>query len=113
MTDSRLYDHDPIEEIQPDVFMVRGCIKLNALMTIARNMAIVRHAGELTLVDPIRLSAAEEKRLGVLECDGTVCGDGVTGVVCGSHFRSVASAFLIPQTLSPQAGVVRKNGGLP
>jgi hypothetical protein len=63
MSDTPIYDHDPIEEIQPDVFMVRGSIKLNALMTITRNMAIVRHAGELTLVDPIRLSAAEEKRL--------------------------------------------------
>ena len=66
MSDSRVYAHDPIEEIQPDVFMVRGCIKMNALMTITRNMAIVRHAGELTLVDPIRLSAAEEQRLEAL-----------------------------------------------
>lgn len=66
MSDSRIYAHDPIEEIQADVFMVRGCIELNALMTITRNMAIVRHAGELTLVDPIRLSAAEEKRLDAL-----------------------------------------------
>jgi hypothetical protein len=63
MTDSPIYPHDPIEEIQDDVFMVRGCIKMNALMTLSRNMAIIRHDGELTLVDPIRLSAAEEKRL--------------------------------------------------
>jgi hypothetical protein len=69
MSDSPVYDHDPIEEIQADVFMVRGCIKMNALMTITRNMAIIRHADELTLVDPIRLSAAEEKRLDAL---GTV-----------------------------------------
>ena len=58
-----IYPHDPIEEIQPDVFMVRGEIKLNAMMTITRNMAIVRHAGELTLVDPLRLSSQEEERL--------------------------------------------------
>ena len=69
MIDSPVYEHDPIEEIQTDVFMVRGCIKMNPLMTITRNMAIVRHAGELTLVDPIRLSASEEKRLEAL---GTV-----------------------------------------
>ena len=69
MSDTPVYDHDPIEEIQPDVFMVRGCIQMNALMKITRNMAIVRHAGELTLVDPIRLSAGEEKRLDAL---GTV-----------------------------------------
>ena len=39
MSDSRGYPHDPIEEIQPDVFMVSGEIKMNALMTITRNMA--------------------------------------------------------------------------
>ncbi len=63
MSDTPIYPHDPIEEIQPDVFMVRGEIKMNALMTITRNMAIVRHEGELTLVDPIRLSPGEEKQL--------------------------------------------------
>ena len=57
------FPHDPIEAIAPDVFMARGSIKMNALMTITRNMAVVRHDGELTLVDPIRLSADEEKRL--------------------------------------------------
>lgn len=66
MTGSRVHAHDPIEEIQTDVFMVRGSIAMNALITITRNMAIVRHAGELTLVDPIRLSPAEEKRLDAL-----------------------------------------------
>ena len=63
MSDTPIYDHDPIEELQPDVFMVRGSIRMNALMTITRNMAVVRHQGELTLVDPIRLHAAEEARL--------------------------------------------------
>jgi hypothetical protein len=69
MSHPPVYPHDPIEEIQPDVFMVRGCIPLNGLLRISRNMAIVRHDGELTLVDPIRLSEAEEKRL---ESLGTV-----------------------------------------
>ncbi|MEM7412707.1 MAG: hypothetical protein AAF430_20920 [Myxococcota bacterium] len=63
------YPHDPIEEIGPDVFLVRGSIPLNRLMRITRNMVIVRHAGELTLVDPIRLSDTEEARLRTL---GTV-----------------------------------------
>jgi len=63
MSASPIYPHDPIEKIGNDVFMVRGCIKLNALMTISRNMAIVRHDGELTLVDPIRLDPSEERRL--------------------------------------------------
>lgn len=69
MTDSPIYPHDPIEEIQPDVFMVRGSIKLNPVIRITRNMAIIRHNGELTLVDPIRLSPEEERQLDAL---GTV-----------------------------------------
>ena len=55
--------HDPIEEILSDVYMVRGSVRFNALMKITRNMAAVRHAGELTLIDPIRLGESEEKRL--------------------------------------------------
>jgi hypothetical protein len=58
-----VYPHDPIEPIADDVFMVRGSIRLNALMRITRNMAIVRHGGELTLIDPIRLDAAGETQL--------------------------------------------------
>ena len=55
--------HDPIEEMIPDVYMVRGTVRLNALMRISRNMAIVRHEGALTLVDPIRLDDEGEARL--------------------------------------------------
>jgi hypothetical protein len=66
VSDSPVYEHDPIEEIGPDVFMVRGSIKMNPVIRITRNMAVVRHAGELTLVDPIRLSPSEEKRLEAL-----------------------------------------------
>lgn len=61
-----IYPHDPIEEIAQDVFMVRGSIKMNALVRITRNMAIVRHDGELTLVNPIRLHSVEEEKLQTL-----------------------------------------------
>lgn len=57
------YAHDPIEEIAPEIFMVRGCIPLNALMRITRNMAIVRNGDELTLINPIRLSPDGEAQL--------------------------------------------------
>jgi hypothetical protein len=57
------YPHDPIEEIATDLFMVRGSIRMNALMRITRNMAVVRHQGELSLVDPIRLDEAGEQQL--------------------------------------------------
>ncbi len=57
------YPHDPIEEIAADLFMVRGSIRMNALMRITRNMAIIRHQGELSLVNPIRLDEAGERQL--------------------------------------------------
>lgn len=63
MTFPAAMPHDPIEEIIPDVFMVRGRVRMNGLMTITRNMAMVRHGSELTLVDPIRLNEQEEQRL--------------------------------------------------
>lgn len=57
------YPHDPIEEIGSDLFMVRGGIKMNPLVSITRNMAIVRHEGELSLVNPVRLDEAGEASL--------------------------------------------------
>ncbi len=60
------YPHDSIEEIIPDVFMVRGTIRMNPMMRITRNMAILRHEGRLTLIDPIRLNEAGEAQLETL-----------------------------------------------
>ncbi len=57
------YPHDPVEQLAEDVFMVRGSIKMSALMRITRNMAIVRHEGQLSLINPIRLSPEGEAEL--------------------------------------------------
>ena len=61
--------HDPIEQIADDIFMARGSVKLNPVLRISRNMAIVRHDGELTLINPLRMNDAELSRLDAL---GTV-----------------------------------------
>jgi hypothetical protein len=61
--------HDPIEQIGDNVFMARGSVKLNPILRITRNMAIVRNAGELSLINPIRLNETELRRLDEL---GTV-----------------------------------------
>lgn len=63
MTLTPAYPHDAIAEIAPDIFMVRGSLKMNPVMRISRNMAIVRHEGHLTLVNPIRLNSEGEARL--------------------------------------------------
>ena len=55
--------HGPIEEIASDVFMVRGSIQINALMRFTRNMAVIRHEGELTLINPIRMMPEGENQL--------------------------------------------------
>lgn len=46
--------HDLIAEIARDLFIVRGTVPMNALTSISRNMAVLRHEGELSLIDPIR-----------------------------------------------------------
>lgn len=66
MTYPPAYPHDAIVEIAPDIYMARGSLKMNALMRISRNMMIVRHGGELTLVNPIRLNTAGEAQLNAL-----------------------------------------------
>jgi hypothetical protein len=50
------FPHDAIQEIADDVFAVRGSLLMNPLIRISRNMAVVRYAGELSLINPIRLS---------------------------------------------------------
>jgi len=61
--------HDPIQELAPDLFFVGGTFQMSRLMRISRNMVIVRNGDELTLVNPIRLSAEGEQ---ALEALGTV-----------------------------------------
>ncbi len=58
--------HDPIEEIFPDVFLVRGSYRMNALMTFSRNMVIVRHQDELVVFNSVRLSPEAEAELEAL-----------------------------------------------
>lgn len=58
--------HEPIREIAQDVFFAPGTVRMAPLMQFSRNMVIVRHGGDLTLVNPIRLSAAGEADLEAL-----------------------------------------------
>ena len=58
-----IYPHGDIESLGADIFAIRGSIRINLLMRISRNMAIVREGNELTLVNPIRLRPEIEKKL--------------------------------------------------
>lgn len=61
--------HGPIEELFPDVFLVRGTFRMAPLVSFARNMIVLREGTELTLVNAVRLDAAGEAALAEL---GTV-----------------------------------------
>jgi hypothetical protein len=59
--------HGPIEQLFPDLFWVRGSLVAEARgITIARNMIILRTAGELTLINAVRLDQAGEAALAEL-----------------------------------------------
>jgi hypothetical protein len=61
-----IYPHGGIEAIANDAFMVRGSMKMNAVLRISRNMGIIREGTELTLINPIRLNDEVEKELKAL-----------------------------------------------
>lgn len=58
--------HGPIQQLFPDVFWVQGSFRMGPLMTITRNMFIVREQGALTLINSVRLSEAGERDLEAL-----------------------------------------------
>ena len=60
------FPHDPIQQVAADLFFVGATFRMSRLMDISRNMVIVRSGGELTLVNPIRLSPSGEKELEAL-----------------------------------------------
>lgn len=57
------FPHDDVVEIMPDLYMVRGTLPFKPLVYISRNMAIIKHGNELTLVNPIRLTEKGEEQL--------------------------------------------------
>ena len=58
--------HDDIKEIGEGVYWVRGSTVLGPGMRIPRNMAIVVHNGEVTVIGAVRLSPTGEARLAEL-----------------------------------------------
>ena len=59
----RAQPHDAIVEIFPDVFLLRGSMRLGRGMRISRNMTLLRHDGELTAINAVRLSRSGEAQL--------------------------------------------------
>ena len=61
--------HADLRPIFEDAWYVTGSVVLKPLVRLIRNMIVLRHAGELTLVNAVRLDAAGERALDAL---GTV-----------------------------------------
>ena len=61
-----IYPHGNVEEIAEDIFMLRGSIKMNPLVRITRNMGIIRNGDELSLINPVRVSAKVEAQIAKL-----------------------------------------------
>ena len=63
VTTSIAYPHDPLREILPGVWFIHGRMRMGPGMTINRNMIVVESDGDLTLLNPIRLTTAGEQAL--------------------------------------------------
>lgn len=61
--------HAMPEELFPDVFLVRGSVQVAPLVRITRNMVVLRHGRDLTLVNAVRMTPEGEA---ALEALGTV-----------------------------------------
>jgi len=55
--------HGKLDEILPDVFVVTGSFPMAPLMSIPRNMIVLRTGAELTVINAVRLTAEGEREL--------------------------------------------------
>ena len=55
--------HGDIDEIFPDVFLVRGTFRAGPGLSFGRNMIVLREGDALTLVNSVRLSPEGERAL--------------------------------------------------
>jgi hypothetical protein len=57
------YPHDEIKNLYPGVYLLHGSIKMGPAMRMNRNMLILESEGQLTLINPVRMSEAGLGRL--------------------------------------------------
>lgn len=54
-------DQDSLIEIFPNVYLLRGSIKIAPMLQINRNMVILREGRELTVINAVRLNDDNRK----------------------------------------------------
>ena len=57
---------DPLNPFFEDAWYVTGSVIFRSLLRLPRNMVILRHGGELTVINSVRLNAAGESALAAL-----------------------------------------------
>jgi hypothetical protein len=67
MTDPRpAQPHGALQEVFPNIFVVRGSFRFMPLFSIARNMTILRQGDELIIFNSVRLDEEGQKQLDAL-----------------------------------------------
>jgi hypothetical protein len=58
--------HGELQQITEDCWYVTGSVRFKPLLRLPRNMIVLRHEGELTLINSVRLNEAGERSLEAL-----------------------------------------------
>ena len=89
--------HGPIQSVTEQLHFVRGSMRVNALLRISRNMAILKDDDGLTLVNPIRLNADGEQALARLGAVKRILRLGAMHGIDDAYYRTLFGAELWAQ----------------
>lgn len=92
--------HGGIEKIIDDAWYVTGSVVMKPLVRLARNMIILRHEGELTLVNSVRLNADGEAALDALGRIAHVMKIGVHGMDDAYYCDRYGARYWLPEGAS-------------
>jgi hypothetical protein len=102
--------HGTLQPIMDDAWFLTGSVQFKPLVRLGRNMTVLRHDGELTLINSVRLDAAGEA---ALEALGTVA----HVVKIGNHGMDdayYAERFGAKRwAIADAAGVIAEDGEFP
>lgn len=123
--------HGALEPIVEDAWFVTGTVVFKPLVRLVRNMVVLRHDGELTLINAVRLDEAGEAALDALGKVAHVIKIGIHGMddayyldrYNAKHWKAAEltvetelpvpglRVFLFEHTLSPEAALLLDRDG--
>jgi hypothetical protein len=106
MTDyAALEPHGPIEPLFDNVWTVTGSVVMAPLIRLPRNMTILRHDGELTLVNAVRLSDEGMAQLAVLGKIKNVVRIGMHGMDDAWYVEEHGATLWAPEGMKHKHGL--------